>query len=430
MKKFSSGCTLDCADICKFNVFVDNDKIKIEGDKLHPYTKGFICNKGRAHLERLNHEKRIYCPLLKVNGEFKEITFDEALEIMSQKLKTYKENFSQKSILYYTEYGSGSVLKDIGGIFFNFFGGASVSEGGSCWSAGIKAQKYDFGSSKSHSLDDLLNSKSIFIWGKNPANTSIHTMKAIIEAKKNGSKIIVIDPIKTETSKFADVYIRINSGSDGALATSMAKIIIDRNLVDKEFIENYVVGFDEYKNYIDTLNLDELSEECGVEVEKIEELVNLYTNKYSSILIGYGMQKYLNGGNNIRIIDSLASITGQIGFSGGGVNYANKVYPNILNTDPYQSYKYADNRVFDVSDISEFIEQNIDNNINHKENIKNYNKTDYSKNDKSENYINNENHIKMAVITKSNMLNQLPNLNKLKESFRKIEFKVCFDLFI
>ena len=69
MKKFSHGCTLDCADCCKFDVYCDDyNNIKIEGDKEHPYTKGFICKKGRAHLERLKHPNRIYKPLLKVNN--------------------------------------------------------------------------------------------------------------------------------------------------------------------------------------------------------------------------------------------------------------------------------------------------------------------------------------------------------------------------
>ncbi|MFI3210985.1 MAG: molybdopterin-dependent oxidoreductase [Peptostreptococcaceae bacterium] len=397
MEKFSHGCTLDCADICKFNVYKENDKIRIEGDKLHPYTKGIICNKGRAHAERLNHKDRIYTPLLKVNGEWVEITFEKSLEILSEKLGYYKNQTKNKSMIYYTEYGSGSVLKDIGGIFFNFFGGINLSQGGPCWSAGMQAHSYDFGTSKSNSLDDLLNSKNIFVWGKNPANTSIHTMKAIIDAKKNGSRVIVIDPIQTDTAKMADIYIQVNSGSDGALAVCMAKIIIEKNLIDKDYIDNYVLGFNEYKMYLDTLDINELSEECGVSISKIEELVSLYTEKYSSILIGYGMQKYFNGGNNIRLIDSLATITGQIGYSGGGINYANKVYSNILNTDPYESFKYADNSYFEVSKFSEFLE-----------------KTD----------------IKMIIITKSNMLNQLSNLNRLKENFRKIEFKVCFDLFM
>ena len=101
MKKLSHGCTLDCFDACKFNVYVEEGNVlKIEGDKNHAYTKGFICKKGKAHLERLNHKDRIYTPLLKINGEWHEISFKKAIEIISKKLNYYKEKYSTKSIMY------------------------------------------------------------------------------------------------------------------------------------------------------------------------------------------------------------------------------------------------------------------------------------------------------------------------------------------
>lgn len=424
MKKISHGCTLDCADCCKFNVYVKNDDIiKIEGDKEHPYTKGFICKKGLAHLKRLNHSKRIYKPLIKINDKWKEIEFDEAINIMVKKLSYYKSKFGSKSILYYEQYGNGTVLKSIGEKFFNFYGGVSLSKGGPCWSAGIAAQKLDFGDSRSHSLEDMLNSKNIFVWGKNPANTTIHTMQMIKMAKEKGSKIIVIDPIETATAKLADKYIKIKANGDKALALAMGQIIIKNKLYDEKYIKLYVNGFEEYKSYILSLNIKDLSKECGVDISTIEELVKLYCQKYSTILLGFGMQKYKNGGMTIRLIDALGAITGQIGFSGGGVNYANKVYPKILNTDPYDSEKFSSNRYYYTNEISEFIEKcNLGNTyykndifINHEDN-----KGDYELNIP----------IKMAIITKSNLLNQLANINNLKRALSKVEFKVCFDMFI
>lgn len=409
MKVYSHGCTLDCFDACKFNVYVKDGKIiKVEGDKNHPFTKGFICKKGRMHLERLTHKGRIHTPLLKVDGNWCEITFEDAIEIMSSKLKYYKEKYTSKSIMYYEQYGSGSILKSIGDIFFDFFGGVSKQTGGPCWSAGIKAQTYDFGDVRGHSLEDIMNSKNIFVWGKNPSYTTIHTMQAIKKSKDNGAKLIVIDPIFTATAKLADKYIRVNPGCDGALALAMVKIIIDKNLYDKEYIGSYVLGFEDYKKYVDSVDLYYLVEECGVSLEEINELVELYTDKNSTIHIGYGMQKYFNGGNTIRIIDSLAAITGQIGVNGGGVNYANRVYPDILDNDPYCSSTYGENRYFYVSNVDKFIKNSIEYSID---------KVDNSP-------------IKMAVVVKSNLLNQLPNLIELEEAFSSIEFKVCFDMFM
>ncbi|HFL3853584.1 TPA: molybdopterin-dependent oxidoreductase [Clostridioides difficile] len=523
IKKLSHGCTLDCHDCCKFNVYTKgNNVVKIEGDKNHPYTKGFICKKGMAHLDRLNHKDRIKTPMLKVDGVWKEISFDKAIEIMAEKLTYYKEKYTSKSVMHYDQYGSGSVLKYIGDIFFNFYGGVSRHKGGPCWSAGMHAQKYDFGVAKSHAIEDMLNSKSIFVWGKNPAYTTIHTMQIIKKAKEKGIKIVVIDPIYTKTAQIADKYVQVNPGTDGALAIVMAKIIVEDKLYDEEYINSYVIGFEEYKKYLSSLELSFLIDECGVKENDIRELVDLYTNKYSSINVGYGLQKYKNGGNTIRAINALGAITGQIGFSGGGVNYANKVYPSVINSDPYNSQSYGEDREFYVSNISKFIEESLKNTSNkvnyasdeldmalhkvnyvsdeldttsnkvnyvsdeldmalHKVNCVsdeldmtsnkvncvsdeldmtsnkvNYvsdeldmtsNKVNYVSDelditsDKTD-YISNELYnlsnksikdnipIKMAVITKSNMLNQLPDLVELERVFSKIEFKVCFDMFI
>ncbi|MDK3415546.1 molybdopterin-dependent oxidoreductase [Clostridioides difficile] len=495
IKKLSHGCTLDCHDCCKFNVYTKgNNVVKIEGDKNHPYTKGFICKKGMAHLDRLNHKDRIKTPMLKVDGVWKEISFDKAIEIMAEKLTYYKEKYTSKSVMHYDQYGSGSVLKYIGDIFFNFYGGVSRHKGGPCWSAGMHAQKYDFGVAKSHAIEDMLNSKSIFVWGKNPAYTTIHTMQIIKKAKEKGIKIVVIDPIYTKTAQIADKYVQVNPGTDGALAIAMAKIIVEDKLYDEEYINSYVIGFEEYKKYLSSLELSFLIDECGVKENDIRELVDLYTNKYSSINVGYGLQKYKNGGNTIRAIDALGAITGQIGFSGGGVNYANKVYPSVINSDPYNSQSYGEDREFYVSNISKFIEESLKNTSNkvnyasdeldmalHKVNYMsdeldttsnkvnyvsdeldmalhkvnyvsdeldttsnkvNYvsdelditsNKTDYISNELynlSNKSIKGNIPIKMAVITKSNMLNQLPDLVELERVFSKIEFKVCFDMFI
>lgn len=398
MRILSGGCTLDCFDACRFNVYTeDNSIVKIEGDKSHPYTKGFICTKGFQHVKRHNHLNRQYKPLLKVNNKWEEISFEEALDIMAKKLSYYKQNYGPKSFLYYEQYGSGSVLKSIGEIFFNFFGGSCKQKGGPCWSAGIEAQKINFGDVRSHSLEDMLNSKTIMVWGKNPANTTIHTMNMIKKAQKAGAYVIVIDPIYTDTAKTSNFYLRVKPGGDGALALAMGKRIIELNLCDKDFINKYVENFQEYKAYLDKLNMVDLCEIAGVSIEDLDFIVRKYTEPYSTILQGYGMQKYSYGGNTISNINTLGAITGQIGYSGGGVNYANRVFPDVLNTDPYESYKYAENEFFYVSKISDFIE---------------------------------ENPIKMAVVTKSNLLNQLPKLKKLKKAMDKIEFKVCFDLFL
>lgn len=395
----SNGCTLDCFGCCKLNVHVENNQVvKIEADKNHPYTKGIMCEKGRNHLKRLNDKDRLYSPMKKEEGKWINISFNEALDIIADKLKYFKEKYSSNSVMHYYESGSGSVLKGIEDIFFNFYGGITTADGGTCWSAGTKAQKYDFGYNKGHLIDDVLNAKNIILWSKNPANSHIQLFHRIKKAKEKGIKVIVIDPIYTDTAKIADIHIKTNPSADAALAMAMAKIIIEENLHDKEFIKENVVGFEEYKFYLDTLDINYLCDECGVDINRVKELTYLYAKeKYSTIYIGYGVQRYKNGGNAIRAIDALAAITGNVGKKGGGVNYNNKVYPDVLNLDPYNSYKYAlAERTFDLHQFSGYAKDNL----------------------------------KAIFISKANPLNQWPNLNEFTKAFESIEFKVCIDMFL
>lgn len=395
----SHGCTLDCFGCCKLNVHVDDNKvIKIEADKNHPYTKGIMCEKGRNHLKRLNDKDRLYSPMKKEDGKWVNISFEEAIDIIADKLKYYKEKYSSNSVMHYSESGSGSILKGIEDIFFNFYGGITKADGGTCWSAGSKAQKYDFGYNKSHFIDDVLNSKNIILWSKNPANSHIQLFHRIKQAKEKGIKVIVIDPLSTNTANIADIHIKINPSTDAALAMAMAKIIIEENLQETEFIKENVIGFEEYKAYLDTLDMNYLCDECGVDINTIKELTYLYAKeKYSSIYIGYGVQRYKNGGNSIRAIDALGAITGSVGKKGGGVNYSNKVYPDVLNLDPYNSYKYASKeREFDLNEFPSFAKDNL----------------------------------KAIFISKANPLNQWPNLNEFTKAFKSIEFKVCIDMFL
>ncbi|OBR90614.1 putative dimethyl sulfoxide reductase chain YnfE precursor [Clostridium ragsdalei P11] len=394
----SHGCPLDCFGCCKLNVYVEDNKVvKIEGDKNHPYTKGIVCEKAKNHLKRLNARDRLYSPIKKQNGKWVNITFEEAINIISDKLRYYREKYSSNSVIHYGSSGTGTILKGIEDIFFNFYGGITKIENEICWSAGNKAQKYDFGDNKSNSIEDILNAKNIILWSKNPANSHIQLLPFLKRARQNGAKIIVIDPISTDSTNFCDIHIKINPASDAAMALAMAKVIIEENLQDAEFIKKNVVGFKEYKAYLDTLSMEYLSRECGVSIDTIKEISHIYAEeKYSTICMGYGLQRYKNGGNSVRSIDALAAITGSIGKRGGGVNYSNKVYPKVLDLDPYGSYKYS-----------------------LKDRNWNFNKLLKCSKD-----------IKAIFVSKANPLNQWPDLNNFVKAFENIEFKVCIDMFM
>ena len=402
-KNINFGCSLDCFGNCSMIATVKGDKIlKIEGNKHHPLTQGLICVKGRKHLERVFHPDRILNPKRKVNGKWVDISYEEALDEISRKLLAYKKEYGSESVLLFSSGGYSGLSKSVDEMFFNYYGGVTKAIGSLCLGAGREAQKIDFGSNKEHAPKDILNSKTIFIWGRNPADTNIHLMKYLKEAKDKGAEIYVIDPIKTNTAKVASEYIRLNPGTDGALAFGIASYLIENNLIDKDYIVENVIGYENYREYVKQFNLDYTEEITGVAKEHIIKLAKAYGgNTPSSIYIGYGLQRYRNGGNNVRAIDSLGAITGNIGKSGGGVNYYHKT-------------------------ISKYVVSHVD-----KSEELPMKKRDYIVGQFADFVLNTNNPpVKCMFINKGNPLVQVGDINKTLEAFKKIDFIVAIDLFM
>ncbi|MDF2787590.1 MAG: oxidoreductase [Neobacillus sp.] len=303
---------------------VENDKvIKVEGDPSHPITKGKICGRGRMLETRTNSPERILYPLKKVNGEFKQISWDQALDEIAFLLKQIKEEYGSTAVLHSHDYANNGILKNLDQRFFNAYGGVTELYGSLCWGAGIEAQKWDFGDAYAHEPEDVLKSKNIVIWGRNVARTNMHFYEKLLEAKKKGAKIYVIDPLFNATAKIADEYISIKPGMDGLLAAGIIKEIIHLGLEDRAFIKHYSYGFEELEKLIEDISLEKISEMTEVSIERIQLLAKVFADKPTSTFMGLGLQRYKNGGNTIRLIDALAAVSGNIGIPGGGANYAN-----------------------------------------------------------------------------------------------------------
>ncbi len=402
-KKIRFACPLDCFDGCAMIATVKNEKItKIEGDKDHPLTGGFVCQKGKKHLERMYHPDRILNPKKKYRGKWIDISYEDAIDEIANRLTDIKDKYGSEAVLHFYDSGYGGLSKTVDKMFFNYYGGATTHTGSLCWGAGIAAQKIDFGSNQSHAPEDFLNSKTIIIWGRNPADTNIHLMKYLNEAKKRGAFIYLIDPIRTNTAKIASEYIQIKPATDGALALGIANYLINEKLIDRDFIEGHVKGFEEYKRYAQDFTLDYVEEITGIDKERIKKLAQNYVgNKPSSIIIGYGLQRYKNGGNNIRCIDALGALTGNIGISGGGVNYSNKLIGEYIDGEVKKSDALVRNR-------------------------RSYSKTRFAE------FLMNANNpsVKCLFITKANPLVQVPNIGKTIEAIKKVDFKVVIDMFM
>ncbi|MGV2939287.1 molybdopterin-dependent oxidoreductase [Mesobacillus sp. LC4] len=397
-----SACPLNCWDSCGFLVTVDDGKVtKVEGNPDHPITQGKICGRGRMLENRANSEDRLLYPLKKIDGIFQQISWNQALDEIAEKLTYYKESFGTTSVLHSHDYANGGLLTNLDSRFFNLYGGVTELTGSICWGAGIEAQNWDFGDAYSHAPEDLKNSKHVVIWGRNVARTNMHLFQNLQAAKKKGTKIYVIDPIYNATAKLAHEYISIKPGFDGLLAAGIMKELLRMELQDSEFLSDHSIGFEDLKALLDTVSLDYISELTEVPADIITHLAEIYADKPVSTIMGLGMQRYENGGNTIRLLDALVAVSGNIGIPGGGANYANK---QVGQSFDYQNLTMPErkntSRTFTMMRQAEEILSAVDPVI------------------------------KMGIVTCGNPLTQVPDTNRVREAFESLETLVVIDQFM
>lgn len=325
---FRTACPRNCYDTCGQIATVQNGVLrKVDGDPLHGYTQGRLCVKGYTYVNRTYSPDRIKYPMIQEprgSGNWRRISWDEALTIIAEKILELKERYGSTLPIALNKYsGNFGILHYAVEGMFQSIGYTTRALGSPCWPAGIDATFYDFGAFVMDDPETMAQSKYVIIWGGNPAWNAVHMMDFIRQAKENGAKIVVIDPIHTATASQADLYIQIKPSTDGALALGMARWIVDNNLHDVEYLNKYVKGWPEFEAYLKKeVTLEWASQVTGVPVEAIVELASGYaTTRPSMIWIGYGMQRHTNGGQNVRAIDALGAITGQIGTVGGGILY-------------------------------------------------------------------------------------------------------------
>lgn len=326
---FRNACPRNCYDTCAILSHVEDGVIKrVSGDPGSTYTRGILCAKGFSYTRRVYSPDRIKYPMRQKgrgSGNWQRISWNEAYtEIAENILKIKKEYGSTLPICLDKYSGNFDIMHyGIEGMMSSL-GYTSRATGTPCWPAGIDAQTFDMGTIISNDPEDLVNSKYLILWGVNPAWTSVHSMYFVKEAQEKGCKVVVIDPVLTQTASKADLYLQIKPSTDGALALGMARYILDNELYDGNWLHNNAKGYEEFFGYVkNNITLEWAADKTGLPKAVIEQLAREYaTTKPANIWIGYGMQRHTNGGTNVRAIDALAAITGNIGKSGGGAQYA------------------------------------------------------------------------------------------------------------
>ena len=323
----------------------DGRAVKIQGDPAHPVTRGFLCAKVAKYLDRVYSPDRVLYPMRRVRpkgfaGEgarttpgpagtpvapqatenFKRISWDEALGEITSRFRSIAAEFGSESILPYS-YGGTLGKLNYGSMDRRYFHrlGASQLARNICSEAGGAGVRSVYGANLGTEPEQFRHSKYIIAWAANIHGNNVHLWPFIEEARRDGAKLVVIDPYRTRTAACADWHIPINPGTDVALALGMMHVIINQNLHDADYVSQHTVGFDELRAKVQEYPPEKVAQWTGMSAADIEKLAVEYaTCRPAAIRMNYGVQRSENGGMASRTIAMLPCITGSWKEVGGG----------------------------------------------------------------------------------------------------------------
>ncbi len=316
-------CPLDCPDSCGIIATLESGKIiSLQGDTTHPITNGYLCNKMRKYHERIYSDQRILSPQLrcgaKGSGEFTPITWEEAWEILTDKLLDILKNHGPESILPFMYAGNMGVVNRFAGFpLFNKIGTLNLDQTicSAAASAGWKKHCNDMPGSPP---EFAAQAKLIIAWGINLKVTNVHFWQYVRTAQKRGAKLVVIDPYRNNTAKSADHYIPVKPGGDVALALGLLKSLLDNDGLNKKFLEAHTENFSHLEEYLTRTSWKNIENDSGISHHDIESLAILVKEHYQTFIrIGVGVTRNSRGGMAIRAISSLGAALGLFDYEPG-----------------------------------------------------------------------------------------------------------------
>jgi anaerobic selenocysteine-containing dehydrogenase len=319
------ACPHDCPDTCALRVTVQGGRaIKVQGDSLHPTTHGALCTKVSRYTERVYHPERVLHPLKRVGkkgeGRFARVSWDAALGEIAARLGEIAARDAQ-AILPYSYAGTMGLLQgeSMDRRFFHRLG-ASLLDRTICSSAGGEALAATYGGKVGMHVEHFAESKLILIWGSNSIASNLHFWTYAQAAKRNGAKLVCIDPRKTETADKCHRHIALLPGTDGALALGLMHELIANDLLDDEYIERHTSGWSALRERALQWPPERVAAVCGITALEVRELARDYgTTQPTAIRLNYGMQRVHGGGNAVRLVAILPCLVGAWRHRAGGL---------------------------------------------------------------------------------------------------------------
>ena len=408
VKTVKTICAL-CTDHCGIDVQVQDGRItRVTGMHEHPFHH--LCVKPQALPELVYSKDRVTTPLVKRKGAFEEISWDDAFDMIAQKLTKIKDQYGAKAIVPFCGNGfscrsSGRVVK----LFADLLGTPNYITGGwTCFSARVMAFTLTVGGFPNPDFGP--ENKCLILWGKSPSDSLASEKHALETALKRGSKLIVIDPRATGMAKKADLHAQIRPGTDCALALGLLHVVIGEERYDKDFVANWTVGFEKLADHVKEYSPEKVEKITWVPADTIRRIARLYAdNSPAGISPGWALDASSNGIQTMRAIAVLMSICGNLEIPGGnvlhrGLNLKQMHFPAVAENAPAIG---ADFPLF-----TQLRKQQSGSRV-----------TDAILTEKPY-------PIKALLALKGNPLVNWPNSNKVKRAFEKLDFLLVQDMFM
>jgi len=434
-------CNSHCGGTCEMNVHVRDGKITRvetgdEGETAHR-----MCARGRAYRQRIYAPDRLLYPLKRTGprgaGEFTRVSWDEALETVAHELKRVRDTHGNASILHFCSMADALMLHHVMAFhrLLCQFGGytapwGTISNEGDNFAAGMTYGTRPTPRQAQANIEEYMNARLIIMWSWNPVTTQQGTgvSQALVRAKEKGARFICVDPRYTDSAAaFADQWIPIRPGTDTAVFSAMAYVIIKENLHARDFIDTYTSGFDKYKDYV--FGLEDGVEKTpqwaepisGIPAGNIAELAREYAGAKPAVLgTSFAAGRTAFGEQFHRGAAALEAITGNVAIRSGVVSAAmallrkarissppNQVeagIPSRWNRLPYRGASVNSSARVNVNLLSDAILKGKDGGY----------PADY----------------KFLWLSNTNYLNQLGEVNKAAEAFKKLEFVLVTEQFM
>lgn len=319
-----AACPHDCPDTCAMHITVEDGRaVKVRGAEDHPFTHGALCTKVAHYLDRVYSPERLTHPMRRVGkkgeGRFERISWDEALDTIAKRFGEIAAD-DPRAILPYSYAGTMGFVQS-SGMDRRFFHrlGASMLDRTICASAGSAGWKSVIGASVGTDPEAVVDAKLILIWGANPVVSNLHGWRFMQQARRNGARLVCIDPWRTQTAEKCDLHLAPLPGTDGAIALAMMQVLIEEDLVDHDYIAQHTLGFEALAERVRPLTPEWAAPLTGLPAEAIRQLARDYgTTRPSVIRLNYGLNRCAGGGTAVRNIACLPALVGAWREAAGG----------------------------------------------------------------------------------------------------------------